>query len=42
VASFLHVSHIYDKIGVRSRAALALFGMKHGMLSVDRIDSQRP
>jgi hypothetical protein len=42
VASFLHVAHIYENIEVRSRAALALFGMKHGLLSVDRSDSQRP
>ena len=28
-----HVQHIYTKIGVSSRAAAALFGMEHGLLS---------
>ena len=31
-----HTMHIYDKVGVRSRAALALFGMEHGLLGSDR------
>jgi DNA-binding CsgD family transcriptional regulator len=33
--------HIYDKIRARSRAALALFGMEHGLLSSDRIEPMR-
>ena len=28
-----HVQHIYGKVGVRSRAALALFAMEHGLIS---------
>jgi HD-GYP domain-containing protein (c-di-GMP phosphodiesterase class II) len=28
-----HVQHIYGKLGVRSRPALALFAMEHGLLS---------
>ncbi len=28
-----HVQHIYGKVGVRSRPALALFAMEHGLLS---------
>jgi DNA-binding CsgD family transcriptional regulator len=32
-----HTMHIYDKIGARSRAALALFGMEHGLLGPDRL-----
>ena len=28
-----HVQHIYAKVGVRSRPALALFAMEHGLLS---------
>jgi DNA-binding NarL/FixJ family response regulator len=27
-----HVQHIYRKIGVRSRPALALFAMEHGLI----------
>ena len=27
-----HTIHIYDKIGGRTRAALALFAMEHGLL----------
>jgi HD-GYP domain-containing protein (c-di-GMP phosphodiesterase class II)/DNA-binding CsgD family transcriptional regulator len=27
-----HVQHVYDKLGVSSRAAAALFAMKHGLL----------
>jgi HD-GYP domain-containing protein (c-di-GMP phosphodiesterase class II)/DNA-binding CsgD family transcriptional regulator len=27
-----HVQHVYDKIGMSSRAAVALFAMKHGIL----------
>jgi HD-GYP domain-containing protein (c-di-GMP phosphodiesterase class II) len=37
-----HTMHIYDKIGARSRAALALFGMEHGLLSSNRIDTMTP
>ena len=36
-----HTMHIYDKIGARSRAALALFGMEHGLLGSDRIEPMR-
>jgi DNA-binding NarL/FixJ family response regulator len=28
-----HVSHIYTKVGVTSRAAAALFAMEHGLIS---------
>jgi DNA-binding CsgD family transcriptional regulator len=28
----MHVTHIYEKAGVSSRAALALFAMEHGLL----------
>ena len=27
-----HTIHIYDKIGARTRAAMALFAMDHGLL----------
>jgi HD-GYP domain-containing protein (c-di-GMP phosphodiesterase class II) len=31
-----HVQHIYDKIGVSTRAAATLFAVEHGLLSVGR------
>ena len=31
-----HIQHIYDKIGVSTRAGAALFAMEHGLLT-DRI-----
>jgi DNA-binding NarL/FixJ family response regulator len=27
-----HVTHVYEKLGVSSRAAAALFAMEHGLL----------
>jgi DNA-binding NarL/FixJ family response regulator len=31
-----HVKHIYDKIGISTRAGAALFGMEHGLFPPER------
>ena len=37
-----HVQHIYAKLGVRSRAALALFAMEHDLVGAVRGEIGRP
>lgn len=35
-----HVRHIYEKVGVRSRAAAALYAIEHGLLGLDEDRAQ--
>ncbi len=37
-----HVEHIYDKIGVSTRAAATLFAMEHGLIAWGELPIGRP
>ncbi|HEX5301779.1 MAG TPA: LuxR C-terminal-related transcriptional regulator [Streptosporangiaceae bacterium] len=37
-----HIEHIYAKIGASSRAAAALFAVRHGLLPEEKLDRAGP